>query len=135
MPNTMQPLDVKVRIHSFSPNSSVRARASVELGGCFAVRGIKIVNGKNGLFISMPSYQSNGKSHDVCFPVTKDFREQLNEAIFAEYQQQLAQTHEQSREMQRPAQQIPEAREVPDPFANPAPEPDQQDAGVQEMVM
>ena len=115
MSNTTQPLDVKARIHSFSPSSTVRARASVELGGCFAVRGIKIVNGKNGLFIAMPNYQSNGKNHDICFPVTKDFREALNEAIFAEYRHQLEQTHRQSQEMRIAPQEATEVQVPPEP--------------------
>ncbi|MDE6590405.1 MAG: SpoVG family protein, partial [Oscillospiraceae bacterium] len=34
---------------------SVLAFANVDLGGCFAVSGIKIVEGKDGPFVSMPS--------------------------------------------------------------------------------
>lgn len=135
MPNATQPLDIKVRIHSFSPHSTVRARASLELGGCFAVRGIKLVNGKKGLFVSMPGYQAGGKNFDTCFPVTKEFREQLNEAIFAEYQLQLEQTHQQSREMQLSGPEAFETQEASDPFMNPAPEMGQQEAGMQEMAM
>ena len=33
---------------------SVLANASVDLGGCFAVTGIKIVEGKDGPFVAMP---------------------------------------------------------------------------------
>ena len=39
----------------------------------------------------MPSYKAGGEYKDVCFPVTKEFREQLHTAVMGAYQQELAQ--------------------------------------------
>ena len=51
--------NLDVRITSMYPPGSqggTRAIASATIAGCFAVRGIKIVEGgKDGLFVSMPS--------------------------------------------------------------------------------
>ena len=51
--------DLDVRITSMYPpgvQGGIRAYASATIAGCFAVRGIKIVEGgKDGLFMSMPS--------------------------------------------------------------------------------
>ena len=52
--------DLDVRITSMYPpgvQGGIRAYASATIAGCFAVRGIKIVEGgKDGLFMSMPSH-------------------------------------------------------------------------------
>lgn len=51
--------EVEVRITSVCPpggQGGIRAYASATIGGCFGVRGIKIVEGgRDGLFVSMPS--------------------------------------------------------------------------------
>lgn len=50
---------IDVRINSMYPpgtQGGTRAYASATIDGCFAVRGIKLVEGgKDGLFVSMPS--------------------------------------------------------------------------------
>ncbi|MCQ5125064.1 SpoVG family protein [Blautia producta] len=57
MPKNTAPAAPKydVKIHSIRPEGSCKATASVNVYGDFAVRGIKIMEGSKGLFISMPS--------------------------------------------------------------------------------
>ena len=58
--------------------------------GCFAVRGIKIVEGgKDGLFVSMPSRKTQDGYKDICFPVTAEFRKELHQAVLGAYEQAL----------------------------------------------
>lgn len=85
------PTYIDVRIHSVHTSGPLLANASITLNGCFAVRGVKIVQGEHGPFVSMPSYKSGGEYKDVCFPVTKDFREQLHATVLEAYQQELSQ--------------------------------------------
>lgn len=85
------PMQVDVKIHSLHASGPILADASVNLNGCFAIRGVKVVSGTNGPFVSMPSYKAGGEYKDVCFPVTKEFREQLHTAVMGAYQQELAQ--------------------------------------------
>ena len=70
--------DLDVRITSMYPpgvQGGIRAYASATIAGCFAVRGIKIVEGgKDGLFMSMPSRKTQDGYKDICFPVTEEFR-------------------------------------------------------------
>ena len=40
-------------------NSSIRGLARVYIADCFAVSNISLIMGKNGLFVSMPSYKTN----------------------------------------------------------------------------
>lgn len=96
------PTSVSVKIHSVQTSGSVLAHASINLNGCFAVRGIKVIDGEKGPFVSMPSYKTGGEYKDVCFPVTKEFREQINAAVVGAYQQELAQLSQRGQEALEP---------------------------------
>jgi len=90
---TVQPLHMKVdvKIGSIRPNGSIRAIASVNLNGCFAVRNVKVMDSSKGLFVAMPSYKAgNGEYKDICFPVTAAFRQQLYDAVINAYYQTLS---------------------------------------------
>ena len=115
MPKNTTPAVPKydVKIHSIHPEGTMRANASVNIYGDFAVRGVKVMEGAKGLFVSMPSYKAgNGEYKDICFPVTKEFREQLNQAVLDAYHQALTQSQNQGQTQQRvatpPFEQAPE---------------------------
>ncbi|USF28532.1 Putative septation protein SpoVG [Firmicutes bacterium ASF500] len=85
------PMQVDVKIHSLHASGPVLADASVNLNGCFAIRGVKVVEGSNGPFVSMPSYKGRDGYKDICFPCTKEFHQQFHQAVLDAYQQTLAQ--------------------------------------------
>lgn len=71
----------------------------------FIVNNINIVQGKEKIFVSMPSYKTKqvdeqGKPiyQDVCYPVTKDFREKLYNEIISEYEKAKDKSNEKARE-------------------------------------
>lgn len=100
------PMKIDVKIGSIRPDGNVRAYASVNLNDCFAIRNVKIVDSTKGLFIAMPSYKAgNGEYKDICFPVTKEFREQLNQLVVDAYQQALTQSQTQGRQLMEQASQ------------------------------
>ena len=74
--------DVEVKINSMYPpgaSGGIRAYASATVDGCLGIRGIKVVEGgRDGLFVSMPSRKTENGYKEICFPVTKEFREQLH---------------------------------------------------------
>lgn len=84
---------LEIRINSMYPPGQpggTRAYASATIDGCFAVRGIKIVEGgRDGLFVAMPSRKTVDGYKEVCFPVTAEFREQLHKAVMDAYQQTI----------------------------------------------
>lgn len=48
-----------------------------------------------GLFVSMPSYRAgNGEYKDICFPVTKEARQEFDNAVLDAYQQALTQSQQ-----------------------------------------
>lgn len=78
-------------------DSNVKAIASVNLDECFAIRNIRVMSGKNGLFISMPSVkEQDGGYTDICFPVTQEFRTQLNQTVVDAYHNAIAQLQNQN---------------------------------------
>ena len=76
--------------------SKVKAIASANSGGAFAVHGIKVIDSQNGLFVQMPqtSYEKDGKKQysDQFHPVTADARTELNDAVLQAYENKLAET-------------------------------------------
>jgi stage V sporulation protein G len=64
----------------------LKAYVSIVFDGCFLVSDLKIIQGPNGLFISMPSKRKkNGEFKDVAHPLNRETREMLEKHIFAEY--------------------------------------------------
>ncbi|MDD2625711.1 MAG: SpoVG family protein, partial [Bacilli bacterium] len=85
------PLNIKVTNISLLNEDNLLARANVVLNDCLSIRGVKIVNGKHGAFISMPSYQANGRFVEICFPTTSEFRQQMQDSVMGAYEQTLIQ--------------------------------------------
>lgn len=71
-------------------NSKLKATANVNIAGAFAVRGFRIFDSKNGLFVKEPeqSYVKEGTelTRPVFFPVTKEAREALYGQILRSYE-------------------------------------------------
>ena len=74
-------------------DSSVKAYASVNIGGAFVVHGIKVIDSVKGIFVSMPSnsYKKDGKVEysDICHPITAEARNELIEKVTEAYEMKL----------------------------------------------
>ena len=109
----MPPMHLDVRVRPITPKGNLLGYASVNMNGCFAVDGIKVVSGEKGIFINMPSYQTgNGQYRNVCFPVTKEFHQQLSQEVVTGYHQALEQMQTASQEAQQRAGALQEAPEM-----------------------
>lgn len=75
----------EVKISRLENGGKCKALASVNFDGAFVVTGLRIMEGSNGLFVSMPSQKREDKYIDIAFPVTKEFREELQKAVLDEY--------------------------------------------------
>lgn len=74
--------DIRVYPFEGDKKSNLLAMVSVTFGGVFVVTGFKIMDGKKGLFVSMPSIKtSKGEYKDSAFPLTKEFRKVLSDSI------------------------------------------------------
>lgn len=81
-------LSYDVKFNSFPNEGNIKGYCSVTIGGEFAVKGVKVIQSSNGLFVAMPSYKAGDEYRDICNPVTKEAREHLNEAVLNAYEQQ-----------------------------------------------
>lgn len=75
-----------VRIKKVNGNTKVVAKASVTFDNAFVVHGFSIVNGKKGLFVSMPTFKSkDGDYIDIAHPITSDGRTAIIKKIMGAY--------------------------------------------------
>lgn len=82
---------------------NIKGLARIYFEDSFIVNNINILQGKESLFVAMPSYKTKqvdeqGKAvyQDICYPVTKEFREKLYGTILEEYDREKQEQMEQS---------------------------------------
>ena len=69
----------------------LKAFVSVVFDRCFMVNDIKVIQGREGLFISMPSRRKrNGRFKDVAHPLNNETRRMIEEQVLAEYDQAIS---------------------------------------------
>ena len=87
-------------------DSKVKAYASANIGGAFAIHGIRVVDSQKGLFVQMPqrSYEKDGatKYEDIFHPITADARTELNSAVLSAYEQRLHMEEDEAQDMTEP---------------------------------
>jgi stage V sporulation protein G len=68
----------------------LKAFVSIIFDECFVVSDIKIIDGNNGLFVSMPSKRrKNGTFRDIAHPLNSDTRRRIEERIIEKYKEAL----------------------------------------------
>src|SRR6185436_3703366 len=66
----------------------LKAFVSVIFDDCFVVSDIKIIQGTNGLFVSMPSKRrKNGTFRDIAHPLNTETRSKIEERIIEKYKE------------------------------------------------
>ncbi len=82
-----------VRIRLVENDSNLKAFASFTIDNAFVVRNVRIIEGSNGFFLSMPSRRTpNGDYTDIVHPINTETREQITEALVKAYQEEKAKT-------------------------------------------
>ena len=94
------PLTAKIDRMIEREDATVKAYASVNIGGAFVIKDIAVVDGQKGMFARMPfrSYKTGSgetKYSDIAFALTDEARQSLNEAVLTAYKAELAQSEEQ----------------------------------------
>ena len=71
----------------------LKAFVSVIFDSCFVVSDIKIIQGVNGLFVSMPSKKrKDGSFRDIAHPLNNETRRKFEEQITAKYREVVAES-------------------------------------------
>ena len=83
----MEITDVRIIVKD---EPKLKGFANVTFDNAFVVRGMKVISGQAGFFVSMPSRRrSDGTYQDIAHPITPDMRRHLEEAVLKAYQNAL----------------------------------------------
>ena len=100
------PMNFDVRIYPVKTDGALKANASVNINGFFAVSKVRILEGIKGLFVSMPQYKGqNGEYKDICFPCTKEAKQAFDKAVLSAYEQAMAQKQSKEQVQETPEQE------------------------------
>ena len=127
-----------VRVYPLSnPKTKLLATASITIANSFAVKGFRIYDSKNGLFVKDPErrYVKNGTelTDSVFFPVTKEARDILRSQILSSYELVMEQQERQHPQQKNESEELMEDDIPFDTAYQSAPLPTDEDAPVMTM--
>lgn len=80
-----------IRVRRVGGEGKLRAYVTVTLDNCFVVHNIKVIHGRSGTFIAMPSRKTKtGEYKDVAHPINSEFRTRMQDSILQAYEQALS---------------------------------------------
>lgn len=96
----MEITDIRITLRD---EEKLKAIVNVTFDNCFAVRGVKVISGESGYFISMPSRKRpDGTFQDIAHPTNSEMRKKMEDKILEAYERALK-----SREAQAAAAPAP----------------------------
>ena len=83
----MEISDVRISLRN---EEKLKAFVTITFEDCFVVRGVKIIQGNQGLFVAMPSRRKpDGTFQDIAHPINTEMRDRLEKKVLAEYHAEL----------------------------------------------
>ena len=81
--------DLKIavaRIHKLDGDGATKAFADISIADAFVVRGLRIIEGKDGLFVSMPRESGNdGKWYNTIIPLSREVKDEIKKICLEAY--------------------------------------------------
>lgn len=75
-----------VRIRKVDGQTRLRAVVSITIDDAFAIHELRIIEGKEGLFVAMPSRESNdGTFRDLAHPINAETRAMVEKIVLDKY--------------------------------------------------
>jgi stage V sporulation protein G len=79
----------EVRI-TLRDEEKLKAFANVTFDNAFVIRGLKVINGNEGYFVSMPSRKRKDGTHqDIAHPINNETRKMIEDKVLAAYEEEL----------------------------------------------
>lgn len=76
----------RVQVFPQGDGKNTLGYAHVTLSDAFVVKNLRLVRGRKGVFIGMPSFRlKNGEYADVFFPVSREARGMLTDAVVSAF--------------------------------------------------
>ena len=77
------------KIFKMNDDSKMKGSVSVIIDDCIKITGIKIIEGRNGLFLAMPSRKlQDGSSRDIIYPLNSETRQLFNDVVLKAFQEE-----------------------------------------------
>ena len=81
--------DVRINIKNQTLNK-VLASVSITICGVLVITGLQIIDGAQGIFVSMPQYKDfEGKYRDRVYALSKETKEYISRTVLTEYEKQI----------------------------------------------
>lgn len=94
----MEITEIRVNLRN---EEKLKAFVHVTFDSVFIVRGMKVIKGKDGLFVCMPSRKLNDGSYkDIAHPIVDDFRVELEKKILDAYAEEVERDAKQEKEQE-----------------------------------
>lgn len=75
------------RVHKFDGDGALKAYVDLNVSDVFVIKGLRVVNGPKGLFVSMPQEQGKDKKwYEVVRCLSKKVRSQITDEVMAAYE-------------------------------------------------
>ncbi|MCI6508257.1 MAG: septation regulator SpoVG [Bacilli bacterium] len=75
-----------VRIRKVDSQTRLKAVASITIDDAFAIHELRIIEGKNGLFVAMPSREkAEGGFRDIAHPINLETRRTIEGIVLEKY--------------------------------------------------
>ena len=82
----------EVRI-TLRDEEKLKAFASITFDDSFVVRGLKVINGSQGYFVSMPSRKrKDGSYQDIAHPINNEMRKEIEDKVLDAFENELNRT-------------------------------------------
>ena len=83
-------LEIQVqRMYRFETDRPLKAFVDIIVNDCLLIKGVRVMEGKNGLFVSMPREQAKDeKWYDTVRCLTQEVRDQITEVVLQAYKEE-----------------------------------------------
>lgn len=75
----------EVKVYPVQDSGRLKAYATMVFDDAFIIRDLKIIEGDNGLFVSMPSRRRKDGFRDIVHPLNSETRQNVENSIIEEY--------------------------------------------------
>ena len=77
-----------VRLHRFENDGPIQAVCDIQFDDDYIIKGFRVVEGKEGLFVGMPTeVGKNGKWYSTFQPLTDDVKNRLQDTVIRAYEE------------------------------------------------
>jgi len=83
----MQITEVRINLRD---DDKLKAFASITFDNSFVIRGLKVIEGNEGFFVSMPSRKlHDGSFQDIAHPINNDMRHHIENSVLDAFEKEI----------------------------------------------